>query len=366
MDKKILIVVNDFTTIYNFRIELVEYLIKMGEKVYIALPDDERNAQLKAYGAQVLNLSINRFGTNPSEDIKTFFSIKRIIKSIHPDIVFTFTAKPNIYGGMACRFTKTPHIANITGLGANFEKQNIVSKIMLMLQKFAYKKSKMVFFQNESNLTFFKSKGIVNNNYALLPGSGVNLKANAFEEYPNNQTTKFITIARIRKDKGYEELFYAINKAKEQNLNAEFHIVGWYEDEDYKQKVEAFNADKRVIFYDGVPHEEIHGLLASCDCLIHPSHHEGMSNVVLEAAATGRPAIVSNISGCKEGVNDKETGFYFEVKNQEDLYDKILAFTSLTKEQRIEFGKKARQKAAKEFDRQIVIDKYYELTQQEV
>ena len=361
MSKKVLIVVNDFTTIYHFRMELVEYLIKMGEKVYIALPDDGRNDQLKTYGAEVLQLAINRFGTNPLEDIKTFFSIKKIINSIHPDIVFTFTAKPNIYGGLACRFTKTPHVANVTGLGANFEKQNIVSRIMLMLQQFAYKKSKMVFFQNESNLSFFKSKKVVKNNYALLPGSGVNLETNRFEEYPHNKVTKFITIARIRQDKGYDELFYAINKAQDENLNAEFHIVGWYESDDYKQKVESLGENSRVIFYNGVPHEEIHNLITNSDCLIHPSHHEGMSNVVLEAAATGRPAIVSNIPGCIEGVENNKTGFYFEVKNQQDLYDKIHQFANLTQEEKAALGLNARKKAEVEFDRQIVVRKYYEL-----
>ncbi len=358
MNKRILIVVNDFTTIYNFRIELVEHLIKRGEEVYIALPADERNGQLTERGATVLKLDINRFGTNPMEDLKTFFSIKKIINSIHPDIVFTFTAKPNIYGGLACRFTKVPHIANITGLGANFEKQNIVSKIMLLLQKFAYKKSKMVFFQNESNLSFFKAKKIVKNNYGLLPGSGVNLATNPFEEYPGNQTTKFITIARIRKDKGYDELFSAIKKAQKENLNGEFHIVGWYEDEDYKQKVEDLSTNPCVRFYNGVPHEEIHRLITECDCLIHPSHHEGMSNVILEAAATGRPAIVSDIPGCMEGVDDGKTGFYFRLKNAEDLYEKISKFVGLSLEERAALGLNARKKAESEFDRQIVINKY--------
>ncbi len=360
MNKKILIVVNDFTTIYNFRIELVEYLIKMGEKVYIALPEDERNEQLRTLGAEVVNIIINRFGTNPLEDIKTFFSIKKVIKNIHPDIVYTFTAKPNIYGGLACRFSEIPHIANITGLGANFEKQNIVSKIMLLLQKTAYKKSKMVFFQNESNLSFFKSKKIVKNNFGLLPGSGVNLETNRFEEYHDNEITKFITIARIREDKGYNELFSAIERADKEKLNAEFHIVGWYEDDDYKQKVENLSKNKNVIFYNGVPHEEIHQLITNCDCLIHPSYHEGMSNVILEAAATGRPAIVSNIPGCIEGVEDTKTGFYFHTKNADDLYDKILKFLSLSTEERATLGLNARRKAEKDFDRQTVVEKYYE------
>ncbi len=359
MDKKVLIVVNDFTTVYNFRIELVEHLVKMGEKVFIALPQDDRNHQLEEKGAKVIDLKMNRFGTNPIEDLKTTFAIRKIIKEVKPDVVFTYTAKPNIYGGLACTITKTPYVANVTGLGANFEKQNIVAKIMLILQKIAYKKAKMVYFQNSSNMNFFVSKKVVKQNYGLLPGSGVNLSTNPFEEYPENKTTKFITIARVRKDKGYDELFYAIQKASENNLNAEFHIVGWYEDDEYKQKVEAFKDNEKVIFYNGVPHEEVHKLLAKSDCLIHPSHHEGMSNVVLEAAACGRAAIVSNIPGCVEGVNDGTTGYYFTVKDKEDLYNKIESFCALSQKEKAALGNAAREKIEKEFNRQIIIDNYY-------
>ena len=360
MNKKVLIVVNDFTTVYNFRIELVEYLLKMGEEVYIALPNDERNHLLEEKGAKVIDLKMNRFGTNPIEDFKTTLAIRKIIKEIKPHIVFTYTAKPNIYGGLACRITKTPYVANVTGLGANFEKQNIIAKIMLILQKIAYKKARMVFFQNSSNLNFFKEKKVVKENYGLLPGSGVNLNTNPFEEYPSNEITKFITIARVRKDKGYDELFYAINKAIKNGLKAEFNIVGWYEDDEYKQKVEAFKDNKQVVFYNGVPHEQVHKLLTNCDCLIHPSHHEGMSNVVLEAAACGRGAIVSNIPGCIEGVDNGETGYYFTVKDAEDLYLKINDFCTFSSKEKAEFGKKARSKIEKEFSRQIIIDKYYE------
>ncbi len=361
MNKKILIVANDFTTVYNFRSELIDFLVKKGEEVFIALPEDERNEAFISLGAKVIPLYINRFGTNPLEDLKTTFAIRKIIKNVNPDIVFTYTAKPNIYGGLACRFTKTPYVANITGLGTNFEKQNIIAKIMLVLQKTAYKKAKMVFFQNNSNLEFFKSKKVVKKNFALLPGSGVNLKTNAYQDMPSNDKVKFITVARVRKDKGYDELFEAINRAAKDNLNAEFHIVGWYEDDEYKAKIESFNSNKNVIFYNGVSHEEVYRLLIGCDCLIHPSHHEGMSNVILEAAATGRPSIVSNIPGCAECVADGESGFYFEVKNAADLYEKIKYFTTLSYQQKSDLGKAARQKAENEFDRQIVINKYYEL-----
>jgi galacturonosyltransferase len=358
--KKVLIVANDFTTVYNFRIELVSYLMEQGIQVTIALPDDPRNEQFRKVGCLVENLFISRFGKNPFVDLKTTVDIYKIIKKVNPDIVFTYTAKPNIYGGFAAALTKTPFVANVTGLGANFQNKNIVATIMLLLQRLSYRNAKMVFFQNQSNLDFFVQQKVIKKNYALLPGSGVNLVTNPYEEYPDNPVKKFITVARVRKDKGYDELFYVIDRLRKEEIPAEFHIVGWYEDEEYQRKVEDIKGPS-VIFYDGVPHEKVHELIAAADCLIHPSHHEGMSNVVLEAAAAGRPAIVSDIPGCIEGVDDTITGFHFRAKDGQDLYEKVCRMIYTERADCILMGQAARQKIEKQFDRQSIVQKYFSL-----
>lgn len=359
-NNKVLVVANDFTTVYNFRLELLEALVDKKVDVSVALPPDERNHLFTQLGCKVVDLSVSRFGTNPFQDFKTMLSILKIIKRIKPDVVLTYTAKPNIYGGMAAQLTKTPYITNVTGLGSNFEKQNLVSKIMLMLQKIAYRKARMVFFQNQSNLELFVRQKIVKRNYSLLPGSGVNLECNPYEEYPHNEVIKFITVARVRRDKGYDELFQVIDKLHNQGVAAEFHIVGWYEEEKYKSIVEEMQ-HKSVVFYDEVSHEHVHDLIKQCDCLIHPSHHEGMSNVVLETAAAGRPCIVSNIPGCLESVDDMRSGYHFEVKNADDLYEKVCAMMSLDIDTRREMGKAARKKVCEQFDRRLIVDRYLEI-----
>lgn len=360
MKKKVLIVANDFTTVYNFRIELVSYLIEQGVDVILALPEDTRNQHFRTIGCHVENLFISRFGKNPFVDLKTTVDIYRIIKKVKPDIVFTYTAKPNIYGGFAAALAKTPFVANVTGLGANFQKKSVVATIMLILQRLSYRNAKMVFFQNQSNLDFFVKEKVVKKHYDLLPGSGVNLITNPYEEYPHNDIKRFITVARIRRDKGYDELFSVIERLQKENIPAEFHIVGWYEDEEYQAKVEQLKGPS-VVFYDGVPHEKVHELITMADCLIHPSHHEGMSNVVLEAAATGRPAIVSDIAGCVEAVDDEQTGFYFRVKDGEDLYEKVCRVIHTKREDCVLMGQAARQKIERQFDRQSIVQKYVSL-----
>ena len=357
MKKQVLIVANDYTTIYNFRLELLIRLKEEKVNVILALPDDKRNSAFFDY-ANVVTIPLKRFGTNPVQDLKTFFSIKKLIKFYKPDFVFTYTAKPNIYGGMASRVCNVPYACNVTGLGKNMQTKNLVGSIMLALQKIAYKKAHVVFFQNADNLRLLKDAGVITKCAEILPGSGVNLQSNQFEDFPQNNETVFIVIARIRQDKGYDELFEAIQMCSQNKLPVKFKIVGWYEDDSYKSKVEVMKETGIVDIVGEVPHERIHCLVKECDCLIHPSHHEGMSNVILEAAASGRPCIVSNIHGCIEGVEDGITGYHFEVKNAESLYNKIAQFVSLSQADKVKMGLKSRQLMEEKFDRNIVVERY--------
>lgn len=360
MEKKVLIVANYFATISNFRMELLYELNNNNIRVVLALPPDDRNKIFDGL-AEIVDIPLERFGTNPLHDLKTFFSIKTIINKYKPDYVFTYTVKPNIYGGIASRICKTPYACNVTGLGQKLQSDNLVGRIMLLMQKYAYQKANVVFCQNEQNYQLLKKHGIIDKQAEILPGSGVNLTTNQFEEYPNNEKITFVTIARIRQDKGYDELFNAIMRCSKEHLPVKFKIAGWYEDERYKEIIEEIKQTHIIDFLGDVPHNQIHGLISECDCLLHPSHHEGMSNVVLEAAATGRPCIVSNINGCIEGVEDGKTGLYFKVKNSEDLFERIKEFTLIPISERKKMGIKARKKMEKEFDRNIVVNKYMSL-----
>lgn len=356
--KNILIIANDFTTIHHFRMELLEAMLRMKWKVTLALPDDKRNEVIEKTGVNVRPISLSRFGTNPLQDIRTMIECRRLIRELHPEFVLTYTAKPNIYGGLAASLEKVPYAVTVTGLGLNFDKGNLISKIMLYLQKLAFRKAQKVFFQNSRNMEMLQSHGIAISNAELIPGSGVNLTSNAFEDYPQHDRVSFLSIARIRHDKGYDELFEVIRKCRQQNIPADFHIIGWYEDEHYKPVVEELQKDFDVHFYEYVPHDEMHSYIANCDCLIQPSHHEGMSNVILEAAATGRPCIVSDIPGCREGVIDNESGFLFKVKDAADLYYKTILFVNTDRSTRAHMGTCARSHMEKVFDRENVVELY--------
>lgn len=351
--KKILLLANDVTTILQFRCELVSALVADGNEVTVCVPESPRASEIEALGAIVTTVEVARHGTNPIQDIKLYFAYKKLLKKLRPDAVLTFTVKPNVYGGMACARLKIPCIANVTGLG-EAGKKGILQKIMLTLYKVGVRKTRCVFFQNRSNLEFFREKKVVSENARLLPGSGVNVTRFSYCDYPEQESdTNIVFIGRIIKDKGVFELASAAQSLASV-LNLKFTVVGDVE----------YGAENP---FEGIPnvncvgyHKDVRPFVSAAHAVILPSYHEGMANVLLEAAATGRPILASRIPGCEETFDDGISGFGFEPKNPEAIAEAITKFLSLTYEEKKRMGEAGRLKMEREFDRNIVIKMYFE------
>ncbi|CUO81330.1 glycosyltransferase family 4 protein [Clostridium perfringens] len=354
--KKVLILVNHDVVIYNFRKELVDRLLKDNYNVYISSPYGERIDELVGMGCKYIEAKISRHGTNIVEELKLIHYYKKIIKSINPDIVLSYTIKPNIYGGIACRILKVPYIANITGLGTAVENYGMMQNLTTFLYKIAFKKIKCVFFQNTENMQFFTNKNIAIGKHRLVPGSGVNLEYFNVLEYPSDEIVEFVFISRIMKEKGIDYYIEAAKFIRNKYENTRFHICGFCEEE-YEDKLKILQ-NQGIIIYHGMQ-RDIRKILAKTHCTIHPTYYpEGMSNVLLESSACGRPIITTNRSGCKEIVDTKVNGFIIEQKNSKDLINKIEEFLKLSYEEKKQMGLNGRKKVEKEFDRQIVVDAY--------
>lgn len=361
---KVLMLANDETTIYNFRREIVAAFVKAQHEVVIAYPYGNHTKEIEQLGCRTIDSKISRHGTNIVEDLKLFFNYLQMLKSEKPDIVLTYTVKPNIYGSLACQCRRVPYLNNITGLGTVLQSESIVSKLILFLQKLAYRKSTCIFFQNQDNCEQLKQKRVINSKHKIqiLPGSGVNLSLHKFEEFPaNDDVVCLIFVSRIRADKGIEELFAAAEKIKKIFSQTEFHVVGWYEEKKYEERVQQLVEDGVIIYHGTKTQEEVHQLIKGSHCLIHPSYHEGMSNVLLEASAAGRPVIASDIPGCKETFDEGKSGYGFEVKNTEELIKAITKFIQLPYEEKRQMGLHGRKKMEAEFDRNIVAQKYLDI-----
>ena len=355
--EKILVLANFIAGLHSFRIEVMKAIVDGGYDLYISVPDieDERIEYFKDMGCKIINTDFNRRGTNPLADFKLMMTYRKIIRELKPKAVLSYTIKPNVYGGIACRLTGTPQIANVTGLGDAIENGGWMQKLTVTLYRIGIGKAKQVFFQNPSNKEACLRFGIADDNAIVLPGSGVNLSHHTYQEYPVDGVIKFLYIARLQKDKGTGEYFEVAKAMKSIYPKTEFQVLGWKEGE-YEGLLNEMIEDG-VINYLGTT-SDVRPFLKEVHCTIMPSYHEGMSNVNLESAANGRPVITTDVPGCRETVDDGVTGFYCEAKSAESLMAAVERFIALPWDEKKKMGENGRKKVEKEFDRQIVVKAY--------
>lgn len=351
--KKVLILANSSVGLFSFRNELVLELIKKYD-VYASLPDTEFVKELQQEGCKVINTPIDRRGVNPLKDLKLFFSYLKLLGEIKPDVVLTYTIKPNVYGGVACRIKKVPFLANVTGLGTALQGEGILQKITGLMYKTGLKGAQNVFFQNRDNLDFFVNNRMIKSTATLLPGSGVNTTKFSLLPWPD-KGTEFIFIGRIMKEKGIEEYFECARTIKKDYPEVVFNILGPCEDE-YEDRLKEMNEAGIVRYMGSV--KDVRPYLAASKCLIHPSYHEGMSNVCLEAASSGRVVITNDIPGCRETVSAGKTGFIVQPKNAEKLIEAVRTFLEMSEEEASRMGIAGREFVTKNFDRTIVVNEY--------
>lgn len=355
---RILILANIDMGLYKFRKELLDELVK-NHDVFICVPEGEYVKKMEEMGCQFIPCNVlDRRSTNPFKDLKLIRFYKKIMKKTSPDVVLTYTIKPNIYGGWVCRQQKIPYLSNITGLGTAIENGGILATISIILYKIGLKNASCVFFQNQNNQKLFIDKCVVKGKTRLIPGSGVNLEVHKFEKYPEESgNMRFLFVGRIMKDKGIEELLSAFKTLHSEDNRIVLDVVGFC-DEDYIDELKQSESEGSIIFH-GIQ-SEVHSFYAKCNCTVLPSYHEGMANVMLESSATGRPVVTTTVPGCIETFDEGITGFGCEAKSTESLLTALKKFLSQTHEEKVKMGANARQKMEREFDRQIVINAYNE------
>ncbi|WAA12119.1 glycosyltransferase family 4 protein [Fervidibacillus halotolerans] len=356
--KKLVVLSNDHAYTYNFRKEIIQRLIEKKYKVYLVLPYGKKVEELKKMGCEFIHLELDRRGVNPLKDSRLFLGYFKILKKLRPNAVLAYTIKPNIYGGLACRMLNIPYINNITGLGSGFNKGKLLKRLLLFLYRISLKKSSCVFFQNKEDMKFLVDKKIVKNNYELIPGSGVNLEEFQYKEYPKKEPITFLFIGRIMKDKGIDQYLEAAKTIRKKYPNTRFNIIGFVEKTQphYNKLIQEYQ-EKGYVNYLGYQ-EDVKPFIEEAHCVIQPSFNEGLSNVLLEGAAMGRPLIASDIPGCKEVIDINKNGFTFTVKNSNSLINQIEKFMKLHIDEKERMGKYSRKKVEKEFDRNFVIQAY--------
>jgi galacturonosyltransferase len=339
---------------------LIQTLIKNGNKVAAVVPLDAEESVLRAeenlidMGCELIHLRIDRRGLNPLKDLKLFTCYRLILKKQQPDLVITYTIKPNIYGGFACRVKKIPYAVNITGLGTSFQGDRLLRKLVVVMYKIALKKAKIVFFENVGNRDTMVDFGILDQRKTcVLPGAGVDLERFKYAKYPkDNGEIRFLFIGRVMKEKGVEELFIAMQMLKDDGLKCSLDIIGGFE-EDYSERLRQYE-EKGWLKYHGCQND-VRPFIENDHCYVLPSWHEGMANTNLECAAMGRPLITSNIHGCLESIIESKSGLTCERKNAVNLYQVMKKFIELPYSEKIQMGIEGRRHMEEAFDKRKVV-----------
>ncbi len=365
LQSRIVISINTAWNIANFRAGLIRALVSAGYEVIAISPHDEHVDRLTDLGCRFLPLGMDNKGTNPIKDFALFLRYMGLLRRERPAAFLGYTIKPNIYGSLAARVWGIPVINNVSGLGTAFIRDTWMTLVVKRLYRLALWRSQTVFFQNnEDRQLFVDNKLVRTSQTALLPGSGIDL--NRFKPCLSNESVtpragaRFLLIARLLSDKGVNEFVEAARRVKARNSDATFALLGFIDAENRtaisRAQVTAW-VDEGVIDYLGSS-TDVRPHIAGADCVVLPSYREGTPRSLLEAAAMGKPLIATDVPGCREVVEHHVNGLLCKVRDAGDLAARMLEFLALPRETRDGMGRAGRAKMEREFDEQIVIDRY--------
>ena len=361
--KCVLLSSNTSWYLWKFRKSTIEALLAKNFHVICVAPLDNYSALLEDLGVEFIAVPMEGQSTNIVKELGSLLAIFRIIVSKKPDFVFNFTIKMNLYLGLPCRLLGIPYANNVSGLGTAFLYEGWAFTLARFVYGISNKGAQKVFFQNAEDQQTFLSKGLVHKNKTvLLPGSGVDLQRFAPAPLPENSVFTFVMIARLIADKGVREYVAAAKQVKQLYPDTRFLLVGpgavsnksAIPEHELNQWMQ-----EGLIEYVG-EQENVIPWIAQAHVLVLPSYREGMPRTVLEAASIGRPAIVTDVPGCRQAIEAGKTGWLCKVKDVDDLADKMRKVLQLDEQALMEFSRNSRRFAEENFSEQIVIERYLE------
>ena len=358
---KIAFVTNTCWNVYNFREGLVKHFLDRGDEVLSLAPRDEYTEKIEKWGVKHFEILLDQTGKNLIKDFKYLHEIRRIFKTEKPDVALCFTIKSNIYGSVAGKIAKVPTICNVSGLGTAFLVEGPLVKFVMLLYRFAFRRSSFIFFQNVDDRDMFLSFiKLSQTTIGVLPGSGINLNTFTSSKHTISTPTKFLMIARIIQEKGVREYAEATKILRNQNADAEFTLAGDL-DENHARSILKSELT-RIVEYGKIKYVQhsnrVKDLIKNHEVVVLPSYREGLSRTLLEGAAMGKALLASNVPGCKEVVIDGFNGFLFDVKNAKSLASKMSLYMTLSKNEKRLLGENSRKLAEKKFDERFVIEEY--------
>jgi glycosyltransferase involved in cell wall biosynthesis len=360
MSLRIAVMLNASWNIVNFRLGLLRALERDGHHIIVMAPRDKFSEQIPF---EFHELPMKADGMNPAHELALLGRMIRLYRNTSPDVTLQFTPKPNIYGSLAARVLGIPAISNVAGLGSMFNRNKTTRWFFMNLYRMALKSNPRVFFQNEEDLRFFVSKGLVKSRSASrLPGSGIDLAR--FVPRPNDSKKtelRFLLLSRLLWEKGVGDFAEAARQARAIGFPAKFQIVGFLDSQNPgavpREQVEGW-VSEGLLEYLG-PRDDVRDAIADADCVVLPSfYREGVPRTLLEASAMGKPIIAYDNVGVKDVVDHGRNGFLVPSRDIGALVQAFRTFTAMSRSDRELMGRLGREKVEREFDESLVVRAY--------
>lgn len=365
MKKTILFCSNHLNDLIIFRGDVIRRYIEKGYKVIALVPYNNSFNREIPYGLKIIYKPLTRSSVNIVGDLPFLKELRRLISS-KPYHVFSYTIKPNLYCVWLCKYYDVPLTAMVPGIGYVGNNKSITAKFGKILYKGALKRANSVLTLNTHN------RDILINDFRLMPnkvkllegGEGVDLNHYKFSPLPNSDSVSFLMIGRILADKGYREYIAAAKKVQKQFPDISCQLLG-YIDTENPEGISKEEIDKDVsegtIEYLGYTNDVL-PFAKNAHSIVLPSYHEGLSRTLIEAAALGRIIICSNISGCKETVDEGINGFLVPPKDSDSLAEAMIKVIKMPQEELMNMSLASRRIAEQEFG----MDKVYEIYDNEL
>lgn len=363
--RKILFCDNVLWGLVNFRGSVIRHFVQQGDEVVLVAPQDDESIMKVDIpeGVRYIPVRLNRCSRNPFTDLIYCAHLYRIYRKEHPDYIFHYTIKPNVYGSIAARLAGINCTGMVAGLGYGLLGDGMLSRLLAVMYRYAFKYVSSIFVLNKFNYQYLLDHKFCTSAQLRLfkGGEGVDLSAYPYVREESGSPVVFLMVGRVLYDKGYREYVQAAKIVKQQYPDVRCQLLGML-DETYPAHVDEEelkrDVEEGIIEYLASTNDVMQYLGRSGVVVVLPSYFEGLSRSLMEACAVGRPIIATDIPGCRETVDEGKNGFLVKVKDSSSLAEGMLRYLSLSDAEKQAFSRHSRKKAEETFDVRQVIKEY--------
>lgn len=367
---RVLLVVNGVQKFFTHRGGLALGLRERGWDVEMVVPADEDDSVIREAGIRAHTVPLDRESMSPVTESKTILALSKLYRERSPVLVHHFTPKPVIYGGIAAQLADVPGIvSSIAGLEYPFISDSVQARTLRALAALGYRLAlsgdgSRVIFENAEDRDEFVQRDLADRSISrVIVGAGVDV--DKFRPSGDrDDPARVLLAARMLRQKGVLEFVEAARRLRSEGSDALFLLAGYSDPTNptsiEEEQLRAWGREEGLEWLGRLAHERMPGLMRSVDVVCLPSYREGAAKVLLEAAASGRAIVTTDVPGCREAVQPGESGLLVPPRDPDALAEalgRLLRDPGLCRR----MGLRGRELAVERFSIQRVVEKTAEV-----